>query len=265
VTPNPESIATADDLLAKLETADKDLTSLQADMQYDRVFELAGDRQIRTGKLYYVDSKAKTADGKAAPGSRKFAIRFSSLRLGEEPARIEEKVMVFDGEWLIEKNPAVKQIIKRHVVAPGQSFDPLKIGEGPFPLPIGQKREDILQRFTAELLNPEEGLVANDPKDLPSLKKFVADTYQLKLVPKDPKSEFKEVRLWYQKSPDKKTLIPRMARTVNQADDVSLVELTGVTLNQTVPTDVMDAKSPTGWEERVEEMAERTAPIENRR
>ena len=78
-------IKTADELLTRLETADMDIKSLEADMLYDRVFGLVGDRQIRKGKLYYVDTKAKDADGKPVPGSRKFAI--PPTRMGRRPIR----------------------------------------------------------------------------------------------------------------------------------------------------------------------------------
>src|SRR5262245_30412700 len=47
----PGRINTADDLLLALENADADLRSLSADLRYDRTFEIAGDRQVREGKL----------------------------------------------------------------------------------------------------------------------------------------------------------------------------------------------------------------------
>ena len=257
-----QDIKNADDLLTRLETADKDLKSLDADIQYDRVFSLAGDRQIRTGKLYYIDSKAKDDKGQSAPGSRKFAIQFTSLKIGDQPTRPEEKIMVFDGHWLIEKMPDQKQMIKREIVPEGKAFDPLKIGEGPFPIPVGQRREDILKRFTADLLPGEDGLVGNEPGDTPKLKDFVtkAKAYQLKLTPKPaPDQDFKEVRLWY--APDKSgTLLPIMARTVNQQDDISIVELVNVKLNQAPPANVFEPQAPAGWVVQVEQL-----PAENRR
>jgi hypothetical protein len=256
-------IGSADDLLTRLETADKDLKSLEAEILYDRVFGLAGDRQIRTGKLFYVDSKEKDASGQPAPGSRKFAIRFDSLQLGDQAARKEEKTVVFDGRWLIEKLPSEKIVTKREVVPVGKAFDPLKIGEGPFPIPVGQRREDILKRFDAQLLPAEEGLKGNEPGDTPKLKAFVtkAKAYQLKLTPKpDPNQDFKEVRLWYAPDEASHALLPILARTVNQQDDVSIVELVNVKLNQPAPQGVFDAQVPEGWK-----LQEQNLPAENRR
>jgi hypothetical protein len=257
--PQPDAnapIKTADDLLNRLETSDKELKSLSAGMLYDRVFGLAGDRQVRKGQLHFIDTKEKDDKGQPAPGSRKFAIKFESLKLGTQGWRPEEKTMVFDGHWLIEKMPAEKQVIKREVVPAGKAFDPLKIGEGPFPIPVGQKREDILKRFNAELLAAEDGIVGNEPADTQKLKEFVtkAKAYQLKLTPKGEDQDFKEIRLWYSQQEGTGALLPVMARTVNQQDDVSIVELVKVKLNQEPPKEVFDAQAPAGWQVQVEEL-----------
>src|ERR1043165_8725773 len=105
--------AAAGDLLAALEKADEKLESLTADIRYDRTFELQGDRQVRTGKLYFVSMPG--ANG-AAP-ARKFAVAFTDFIVGET-FRDEPKSYTFDGEWLVEKYPKEKPplFIKRQVV-----------------------------------------------------------------------------------------------------------------------------------------------------
>jgi outer membrane lipoprotein-sorting protein len=127
---------------------------------------------------------------------------------------------------------------------------------------VGQRREDILKRFDAKLLPAEEGIEGNAPADTPNLKAFVtrAKAYQLKLTPKPgPDQDFKEIRLWY--APDASgSLLPIMARTVNQQDDISIVELVNVKLNQEPPANVFESQAPSGWEVTVEQL-----PAENRR
>ena len=49
-------------------------------------------------------------------------------------------------------------------------------------------------------------------------------------------------------------MLPVMARTINQQDDVSIVELVNVKLNQEPPKDVFDAQAPAGWQVQVEEL-----------
>lgn len=238
---------TVEDILLALEKADAELKTLQADMMYDRVFGIAGDRRIRIGHLYFQN------DGPASPGAlprRRFAFRTDTLQIGSR-LQAEQLDLIFDGAWLIERNHGTKQFIARRIVKEGESFDPLRLGEGPFPVPIGQKRNEILKRYDAELLPAEQGLEANDdtPESLERLRAFVKDTYQVHLTPKAEireGEELRDVRLWYAPVGGASgRLLPKLARTVNRSQDVSLVQLVGWKVNEAVPTDVLDTTPPT--------------------
>lgn len=246
----PGEIATADDLLTALETADAGLNTLRAGIRYDRTFEIAGDRQVREGELYF---QARREGDRA---DRKFAIRFNRLIVGER-VRDEVKEFIFDGEWLVEKLPGEKPPLftKRQVVPPGERFDPLRIGEGPMPIPIGQRRADILSRYTAELVSADADLSE------PDLKAFVKDSYQLKLMPRPDRpdeDEFREIRLWYRRGVEAGgkpgMLLPRMARTINRSGDESVVQLINVQVNAPIPEAVMATQTPgakDGWDVQV--------------
>lgn len=239
---SPATFASADELLAALEHADEQIAALAADVRYDRTFEIQGDRQIRLGRLYF-QAGDKLAEARRAPG--RFAVRFERLRVGDVVRR-DERVYAFDGQWLIERYPQERPplMIRRRVVPPGQTTDPLRLGEGPFPLPIGQRAEDIRARFTVELLPAEAGL---DPVpdadelerlDADDLKRFVRGCWQVRLVPHPAGTpaavadhEFAEIRLWYRREDDG-LLLPRMARTVDRAGDVSVVQLINVAVQR---------------------------------
>jgi len=243
----PLKFDSADALLTALETADKGMKSLSADLLYDRYFELEGDRQTRKGTLLFrnsVEADRAAPDDKPLP--RAFAIRFEWMQAGE---RLEKRPnwYVFDGQWLLETWPDEKRFKRRQLVAPGETYDPLKIGEGPLPIPIGQKKDDILARYTAELLDAADGV--NDDMQ----KQLVANGWQLKLVPKKAESdEFREVRLWYRPDAGGR-LLPRMARTVVRSGDISTVVLTSVKLDVDIPQGVLDTKPPQGFDGEVEE------------
>lgn len=247
-------IKTASDLLDALESADKDLTTLIADVRYDKIDGLTEDRQIRRGKLYF-----EAAAGERT--SRRFAVRFLSLQLGDR-LDDEEQLFVFDGQWLLEVTPKHKQIIKRQVAEKGSTFDPLKIGEGPLPLPIGQKKADILKRFTVELLPDAEGLEGMSEEDTASLKTFAKGSYQLKLVPEKgtPEAEkFTEVRLWYREgdaAEGQRRLLPRMARTVApKSGNVTIVRLNKVETNTTIdPVNFATQEPGKDWDVVIEAM-----------
>lgn len=255
-----DAIDDADDLLVALETADADITTFTAGLRYTRMFALAGDEQIRDGTLYF-----ETLDrgGPGVPASRRFAVRFKSLQVGSR-VETEPKEYIFDGEWLVEKLEKSKDFIKRQVVPPGERFDPLRIGEGPFPVPLGQRRDEVLERYEARLAPVEEGL------DAESLVKFVSGggagggggggggkkdegTWQLVLTPRVKPQNADEqtlIRVWYRKG----DLLPRLAVTENVAGDVSIVQMLNPEKNpKQLPHRVFDTAVPArGWNVRIE-------------
>ena len=44
-----------------------------------------------------------------------------------------------------------KRLVRRRIVEPGDRRDPLRLGEGPIPIPIGQRKSDILGSFDVSL------------------------------------------------------------------------------------------------------------------
>lgn len=235
--------ADARSLLEALERAADDINTLQADIQYDRRFLLQGDRHVRRGTLYFAQRQREEGGRR-----RVFEVDFSVLYLGDRREE-DRQVWTFDGRWLVEKRPDKKQFIAREVAPPGADFDPLRLGEGPIPIPIGQEAEAVLSRYEAELLSAESGL---DPEEDQSLVAFVEDAWQLRLLPRSEEDDFEEIRLWYERG----SLLPRMAMTTNRSGDVSVVQLANVRLNEALPEDVFRITPPaigSGWDTQIEE------------
>lgn len=243
------SIESAERLLRALEDAGRDIHRLQAKVRYTRVQRLQGDRQVRQGTLYYKAEPAQGGEDK--PRNRAFAVYFDTLYVDRQK-REDRQLWVFDGRWLIEKRPSQKQYIAREIAPPGASFDPLRLGEGPLPIPIGQRADEVLQRYDAELLEPTAGV------DLEGgVAAYVANARQLRLVPKPSwkeEDDFREIRLWYGKD----RLLPKLARTVDRQGDISLVQLVGVTVNPESfnRQGVFDISRPpedAGWDVQIKE------------
>lgn len=241
-------ITTADDLLLALETADADLSVLTADIRWFQTFALAGDMQLRWGRLAYSSHDADAG----RPARRAFAIRFDGKQVGNtrpDPERID---YIFDGEWFLEKIHADHQAFRRQVVPPGDVADPLRIGEGPFPIPVGQRAAEIKARFVAELTDPVEDL---DPRLVPFVEAGEG-TYCLSLTPHPELLEdqtWRQIRIWYERG----TLQPILAWTINAAEDESYVQL----LNLDRKTPVDDAEFSTavpreGWVVHITEWQE---------
>ncbi len=259
--PTPPRIETAEDLLKLIEDAEGRFRTLTAEVLFDQVKGVDADRRKRFGKIWFEDGRVQTP-----PGPRRFAVRFDRVQFG---SRIQDEVQeyIFDGQWMVERRPAEKQIIKQQVARPGETLDPLRLGEGRFPLPIGQKAAAIRARYAVEMLVPEAGLEAHEEKELPALLKFVAGTHQLKLVPVAgliDTEELKEIRLWYRTemgSDGLTNLLPRLARTVNRAGDVTIVQMINVVLNAPVPPEVLSTAVPEGWDAQVRELPPVAPPV----
>ncbi len=241
------TIATADDLLRALETSDRGLETLACEVEWTKAWSDGGNPHIRKGRLYYEDKALAVAPAgngapPAGPRVRKFAAVFEELWTGPRLEK-EPKHYVFDGEWLVEKEPSAKRMVRQRL---DRTRDPMKLGEGPIPLPVGQKREDILARFECQLLAPEDGLSDE------AIRLFVAGSYQLRLTPKpgvESIGQTSEIRLWYVER-GKGSLIPRMAMATDRAENVSTVRLVGVRLNEAI-AEAFDTSAPPGWDVQV--------------
>lgn len=204
--PAPSAPATPDpldELLDRLERSAADLRGFKTDIRYVKVSDLLGRKEIRQGELIY------ELDGEA----KRFAILFDRLQVGR---RLEQRLKhyVFDGRWLVEIDHDKKQFIKREVVEPGAELDPLKLGEGPFPLPVGQAKDEVLARFEVSLIDvPDDGPLAG-----------LENVDGVLLVPRPharEADEFERVELFY----DRATSLPVGIRAVEVNGDEKIVLL----------------------------------------
>ncbi len=231
------SIGTVDDLLDALETADAQLERVSSSVFLIKDFALAGDQEVRSGSLWYRRLKVEPGQGEAQEAEPKsvkqFKVRFDQTNTAGVVDQ-NPREYIFDGEWLVEKFINDKQFIKRQMVAPGEHWDPLRLGEGPFPVPIGQRRADILREFVAELsADPAEGL------DHPRLIEQAQQSHQLVLRPRpelEATADYEIVRIWY----DRQTLLPRMIRALDFTGDVSTVVLRDMLINADVQVSIAE-------------------------
>lgn len=269
--PSP-MFASADELLDALETADEGLRTLQADIVYIRVKAQAAVVETRVGDLYFVSEPAP--GGQGGRNRRRFALDFQQKVTGgvKDTTR---SVIMFDGQRLYDKDFGGKILIVRQVVNPNDPAaaqrDPMRLGEGPLPIPIGQKKADIVKLYEAELVEdltqglqtPEDAL-EEEERMYPSFRQQVtgkqgehaARTVQLKLTARDPDAETPEIRLWYRKAAggedgdDGERLLPFLARTIGRDGDISIVKLTTVRVNAELAAggrDAMAREAPPGW------------------
>ncbi len=204
------------DALGHIELAGTDLAALSADVAYRKDDALLGGGELRTGHLIY-----------AAENGPRLAVRFDyRIDLGDMARRAETKRLVFDGGWLVESDEANRQFIKRQIVAPGDTADPMRLG-GPFPLPIGQKRADVLRRFETSMIDtPPDAFIAPVTAG--------RDVIGLHLVPRAELNESKDwahLNLWY----DRDSWLPVGVVAVETNGDTRRIRLGSVRRHEQVP------------------------------
>lgn len=217
--------------LDKIEAKSKQTKTLTAAVRYDRIQGLFGDEQRRFGTLIY----------EAGPPA-KFAIHFEKIHTptAGDPdkfaSRPQNRWYVFDGTWLVEKLEDKKQFFKWQVVPPNAkpaAANALALGKGPFVVPVGARKDLMLEKFNVSLVEPAPD---KDPEN----------SVHLKLEPKDKRrSQFTEIHLWY----DRDTLVPLRARTVDESENESVVHLIKPEVNAEIDPAKIDTAEPKerGW------------------
>jgi hypothetical protein len=190
----------------QLEKNAKDLNAFTAKVMYEKEDALLGRKELRTGDLIYrVDPQSK---------EKSFAIFFDATIVNNRK-RQETRRYIFNGRWLAEIDDKEKQFIKREIVPPGKQLDPLKLGEGPFPLPIGQPKAEVLARYRCDCSGAsQQGLL----KDLQNVDGLL-------LVPKPGTQEAKDfikVELFY----DRQLLLPVGIHLVDGNGDQKTIKMT---------------------------------------
>jgi hypothetical protein len=226
-----------DELLERLERSHKDLRDFQADIRYDKWDSVLKRDEIRTGEVLY-----QVKPG----GSKRFAILLERL-IVRNRAREHRKHYVFDGSWLVEIDHESKIFIKRQVVPPNKQFDPLKLGEGPFPLPVGQPAEEVRARFNVRRLHePQDETLAERLADRD------VDGLLLKPKPGTPQAdEFEQAEIFY----DRESLLPVGVSVTEANGDRKTVILTNLRRDAGVDESKLSIEEPDaldGWRIDVE-------------
>ncbi len=210
-------------LLRELEAAARTLEAFTADVHYVSVEDLLGRQETRIGEIIY---RVDPADG-----SKSFAVLFNRLIIGDR-GRSQAKHYVFADRWLAEIDHENKQFIAREIVPPGRELDPLKLGEGPIPLPIGQPKHEVLERFEVSLINvPEQGILAE-----------LGNVDGLRLVPKQGTAEardYQHIDLFY----DQTSRLPVGIDTLETNDNRKTIRLRSLQHNPTLTDEQLEMLS----------------------
>ncbi len=142
----PEVVA----ILDRLEQAGKDIKSIKCGVKFKTVDNLNISETTRYGGIQF----------KRAEPHPMFFVFFD--KMDADGTVLRHKVWyLFRDRWLIEANSKSKNRIDREILEPGETADFFDLDKAPFPMPFGQKKEQILKNFSVKLIPPQPG----DPDD----------------------------------------------------------------------------------------------------
>ena len=88
-----------------------------------------------------------------------FLVHFDKSEL--DGVRGKQEWYLFDGTWFFQALERLEQVTRQQIAGTGQTIDLFDIEKAPFPMPFGQKKENILRNFDVKLLPPSGA----DPPD----------------------------------------------------------------------------------------------------
>lgn len=180
-------------ILDRLERRGDQIKDIETPIKFTKLDLVLEDKQVFEGILRFKQDK---------PNPR-FFIRFDKFTQ-EGITRDKKEWHIFDGQWYIEARENTSTIVKRQIVRPGEEVNVFRIGQGPFPLPFGQKKAEILNYFDVKMLPP----VAKDPPN----------TLHLECIPKsgtDMADKYGSVHFYI----DPKLDLPVSVRTVEKGEN----------------------------------------------
>jgi len=201
--------SSVDQILDALDARGENLQDFSAKVILTDTDDSSGDSTVNTGSVVLQ---------RKGPDDARIRVAFTKRQVGDKIFHADHQYTLDNG-ILDDRDYLKKHENRTQVLKPGQKLDLFKLGEGPFPLPLGQKKEDVLKLFDVAKIDPAK----DDPPG----------TVHVRLTPKDGTqfaSRFKTIDVWV----DTVTAMPRRIQT----DDI----------NQTTTrtTDLSDVKINAG-------------------
>lgn len=203
------------------------------------------DALTKMGEIWYQDQE---------PVAR-FIIHFDERIASGRKDKLDERHL-FDGCWYVELQSRTKTLTRREVRRPTDRGDPYKVGEGVFPLPFGQKKEDIVREFKVDLVERHK----DDPEG----------TDHIRLTPRDDTRTgkmYKRLDFWIQRAGPLAglPLAVRVAKKdgTGRVNSYITISFADARLNTGISDSVFELKCPPGYEEIVERL-EPIPPPRNR-
>ncbi|HYE17849.1 MAG TPA: hypothetical protein VEA69_05365 [Tepidisphaeraceae bacterium] len=223
--------ADLDTVLDALHKRGEGLKDFSADVKLTTSSDQDGSGTEQAGTVVYQNRENATARVRVS-----FATSTTINDAGKAGTTVKKPLdyMLQDG-WLTDRDYTKKLEVRRQVLRPGQQMNLLKLGEGPFPLPIGQPKEEVKKQF--DVTKPAAS--ADDPKN----------TIHLVLTPK-PGTQFAKRIKTLHVYVDRDSHFPTRIEANEKSQSTRSTELTNLKINAGVADAdfaLEDISKQTGW------------------
>lgn len=137
------SDGSVDAVLEVLDARGRSLNQFVADVTLTETDEATQIDSQRTGRVWYHKRQ----------GNDRIRVTFDKKAEGKFD-KAEKIEYLLDSGWLTDRDYRRSIEVKRQVLRPGEKINLLKLGEGPFPLPIGQPKEEVRKEFEVSKGDP---------------------------------------------------------------------------------------------------------------
>jgi len=134
--------SSVDEILDALDQRGKQLEDFTADVDLT-------DTDVATGNDSKLIGQMKLQ--RLADGDSRIRVVFDKKVVNDKTKPDKSEYMLSRG-WLIDRSYPDRREVRRQVLQPGQKMNLLKLGEGPFPLPLGQDKADVHKMFEVSKL-----------------------------------------------------------------------------------------------------------------
>jgi hypothetical protein len=231
--PLPEK-PSVDQVLTALQSRGQNLNNFTADVKLADADPVTMRQSSRTGAVLF----QRKPDGDA-----RIRVNFKTYKGTTGPQIQQRQDWLLDNGVLTDQNFQTKLQVSRQVLKPGQKLNPLKLGEGPFPLPIGQTPDDVKKMFSVKLIPHDK----DDP----------ADTIHVELTPNPGTrfaNKFEAIDVWVSRADG---FTPRIQTTDKGGGTLHITDLTNVKINVALKDADFKLEEPAkDWGVRNEELAE---------
>jgi len=231
--------ASIDTVLDALDQRGKSMHEFTADVLLTTEETAIGDSNTRTGKVFFqkVDDKGGA--------QLNVVLDFQVKKDGTKFIQVASKLQyLLKNGWLYDLDFPKRIRNERQVSKPGDKVNLLKLGEGPFPLPIGQSKEDVHKSFDVTMTPLAKG----DPEN----------SIHLQLKPREGTplaKRFSKIDVWV----DRATNMPTRIDTLDAAgSEQRSTQLTHIVVNPqpALKNDDFALPNTSGWNVHVDKFQE---------